>query len=47
VRDRRSFQQLFVAEDEPLRGGADTIRKAVVRVATKMGMSTKGWTGWT
>ena len=47
VRFRESFQAIYNSLDSPPRGGVDTVRKAVLRVADKVGVDPRGWeTGW-
>jgi hypothetical protein len=47
MRLRRSYQDIYESMDDPPEGGADTIRRAVERIAEKAGVSAAGWeTGW-
>ena len=47
VRFGESFQAIFESLDPPPNGGIDTVRKAVLRMARRVGVSNRAWeTGW-
>jgi len=47
VRYRDTFQTIYDALDSPPKGGVETVRKAVLRIADKSGVDPSGWeSGW-
>ncbi|MEX1172885.1 MAG: hypothetical protein WEG56_09765 [Chloroflexota bacterium] len=47
VRFMETFQDIFDSLDSPPDGGVDTVRKAVLRMAARVGVDASGWeTGW-
>jgi len=47
VRFRQPFQAIYDSVEPPPAGGVDTVRKAVLRMASRVGVDHRGWeTGW-
>lgn len=47
VRFRKSFQDIYDLLKEPPKGGVDSVRRTVVRMAGRVGVDTTGWeSGW-
>jgi hypothetical protein len=47
LRHRASFQDIYDAWEPPPPGGVETVRKAVLRIAKRLRVDSRGWeTGW-